>query len=74
MQNRFFLAFMTKQKLRFPVRRTLGHALLSAEPVHMRLRPARAAGRRIIRIQHRAVGFRLILEDARFGAAIRFSV
>jgi len=56
----------------FPHERTLGQALLAAEPVHVRLRWRQWRGRGIIRVQHRAVGFRLVLEDARFGAGIFF--
>ncbi len=71
MQYGFFLAVLAKQHFVSAHERTLGHALLPAEPVHVRLRGRKRRGRRIIRIQHRAIGFALILEDARFGTAIR---
>jgi len=48
LQYRLFLAVMTKDNFVFPHQRALGHALLSAEPVHVRLRWRQWRGRRVI--------------------------
>ena len=72
MQHRFLLAVPAKHNFVSAHERTLSHALLPAKPVHLRFGGRVRRGRWIIRVQDRAVGFRLILEDAGFGSAIRF--
>src|SRR5258708_7241168 len=71
-QYGLFFAVMAKDNFVFPHEGTLGHALFPAKPVHVRFHRRQGRGRRIIRVQHRAVAFRLVLEDARFGVAILF--
>src|SRR6202521_1321548 len=71
-QYRLFFAVMAKHNFVFLHERTLHHTLLPAETVHMRLSLRQGGGCRISRVQHRAVRFRLVLEDSRFGPAILF--
>ena len=73
-QYQLFFAVMAKHDFVFPHEHALRHALLPAEPVDVRLLGRQGRGRRIIRVQHRAVRFRLIFEDSRFGAAIRLEL
>jgi hypothetical protein len=63
---------MSKDDFVFSHKRAFGHVLFPAEPVDVWLRWRQRRGRRIIGVEHRAVCFRLILENACFGSAICF--
>ncbi len=71
-QYRVFPTVIAKNNLVFPDESALGDALLPAEPVHAWFCWSQGRGRRVICVQHGTVGFRLILENARFGAGISF--
>src|SRR5260370_25457385 len=71
-QYRFLPAVLAKNNTVFAHESALGYALLPAEPVHVWFCWSQRRGRRVICVQHRIVGFRLILENARLVACISF--
>ena len=69
-EDRFLHTFVAKQNVAFLRESALGHTLLPAEPIHLRLCGGIGRCARVIRIQHRAVRFRLVLENSRLGGTV----